>query len=130
MRTGDKLWEKEIGSTQNMLLSGDYLFVISNRNILYAIEKYSGDIAWTLDIRQYLKEEDDNDTKVIYAAPPLMLNGNIYLAFSNGKVLRIDAHQGQLKAKTDLEIDISNGLIAAEEYVVAVSDDADVVVFK
>ncbi|MBP5698656.1 MAG: PQQ-like beta-propeller repeat protein [Alphaproteobacteria bacterium] len=44
MRSGDKLWEKEIGSMQNMLLVGNYLFVISNRNILYAVDKESGDI--------------------------------------------------------------------------------------
>ena len=41
-----------------------------------------------------------------------MLNGQILLAFSNGKVLKFDAYRGNLKAKTDLGIDISNGLIA------------------
>ena len=128
MRTGDKIWEKEIGSMQNMLMAGDYLFTISNRNILYAVDKFAGSIAWSLDIRDYLDEEEAE--AAVYAAPPLMLNGEILLAFSNGKVLKIDARQGVVTAKTELGIDISNGLIAAQQKVIAVSDDADVIVFE
>lgn len=129
MRSGDKLWEKEIGSMQNMLLAGDYLFVISNRNVLYAVDKNDGKVMWALDVYEYLVDEDGN-TASVYAAPPLMLNGQIFVAFSNGKVLKIDAVSGTLKAKIDLGIDISNGLIAAQEKVIAVSDNADVIVFK
>lgn len=128
MRTGDKIWEKEIGSMQNMLLAGDYLYVISNRNILYAVEKDTGAVVWSLDVREYL--QDDDSKSLVYAAPPLMLNSNILLAFSNGKILKIDAVKGTVSAKKDLEIDISNGLVIADEHVVAVSDDADLIVFK
>lgn len=130
MRTGDKLWEKEIGSMQNMLLAGDYLFVISNKNVLYAIEKYSGDIAWSVDVRGYLIEENDDIDASIYAGSPLMLNGDILLAFSNGKILKINATNGQITAKTDIGVDISNGLIASQKRVIAVTDDADLIVFK
>lgn len=130
MRTGDKLWEKEIGSMQNMLLAGDYLFVISNKNILYAIEKYSGDIVWSVDVRGYLIEEDDDIDVSIYAGSPLMLNSDILLAFSNGKILKINAADGKIAAKTDIGVDISNGLIASQKRVIAVTDDADLIVFK
>ncbi len=128
MRTGDKLWEKEIGAMQNMLLAGDYIFVISNRNVLYAIEKYSGDAVWSLDIREYLNEEESK--AAVYASSPLMLNGQILLAFSNGKILKVDSKNGQVVAKTELERDISNGLISAQQKVLAISDDADIIVFE
>ena len=52
------------------------------------------------------------------------------LAFSNGKIIKIDAIDGRVKARTDLGVDISNGLIAVKEHVIAVSDKADVIVFK
>lgn len=128
MRSGDKIWEKDIGSMQNMLLAGNYLFTISNQNILYAVDKNTGEVMWSIDVHPYITDEDDD--KHIYAAAPLMINGNILLAFSNGKVLKINAAQGVVSAKTNLGIDISNGLIAATERVIAVSDDADVVIFK
>ena len=129
LHSGDKIWEKEIGSMQNMLMAGNYLFAISNRNILYAVEKTSGDILWSLDVREFLYEDADNSS-IIYAAPPLMLSNNLLLAFSNGKVLKINAVEGKVIAKTDLGVDISNGLIAVQERVIAVSDDADLIVFK
>ena len=115
---------------QNMLLAGDYLFVISNKNILYAIEKYSGDIVWSVDVRGYLIEEDDDIDASIYAGSPLMLNSDILLAFSNGKILKINAADGKIVAKTDIGVDISNGLIASQKRVIAVTDDADLIVFK
>ena len=127
MRTGDKLWEKEIGSMQNMLLAGDYLFVISNKNVLFAIEKYSGDIMWSVNVKDHLSYDDNEE---VYASAPLMLNNQIFLAFSNGKVLKIDAYNGSLKAKTDLGTDISNGLIAVNGTIIAITDSADAIVFK
>lgn len=130
MRSGDKIWEKEIGSTQNMLLAGDYLFVISNKNILYAIEKNSGDIIWATDVKDMIYDKDESRSTVVYAAAPLMINSQILLAFSNGKVLKIDAASGEVRARTNLGIDISNGLIIAKEKVITVSDSADVILFK
>ncbi len=127
IRSGDTLWEKEISSIQNMLLVGDYLFVISNRNILYAIEKFGGNIAWFLDMRDHILFEDKNIN--VYASQPIMINNNILLAFSNGKIFKINATNGSVVAKTDLDVNISNGIIAVEQRVVAVSDDADIIVF-
>ena len=129
IRTGDVLWEKEIGSLQNMLLVGDYLFVISNRNILYAINKINGDTAWTLDIKNQLLIEDEADGE-IYASQPVMVDGNIILAFSNGLIFRINAKEGKVVAKTNLGVDISNGSIVVQKRVIAISDDADVIVFE
>ncbi len=129
MRSGDKIWEKEIGSMQDMLLVGDYLFVISNRNILYSIDKNNGEIMWSIDVSKRLADEENRNV-IVYAASPLMLNSQVLLAFSDGKVLKIDAMTGKLRSKINLGIDISNGLIATQEKIIAVSDDADLIVFK
>ena len=129
IRTGDVIWKNDIGSMQNMLLAGDYLFLISNRNILYAVDKEDGNIMWSLDMRDFIASEDEIDGEV-YASQPIMINGNILLAFSNGKMFKINASKGKVIAKTDLEIDISNGVIIAKEKVIAVSDEADVIVFE
>ncbi len=128
IRTGDTLWEKEIGSMQNMLSVGEYIFIISNRNMLYAINKNDGDITWSLDMRDHLLLEDQNAE--VYASQPIMINDSILLAFSNGKIFRINARNGNVVAKTDLDIDISNGVIAVQQKVIAVSDDAEVIVFE
>ena len=128
VRTGDILWKNEIGSLQNMSLVGDYLFVISNKNILYAIDKNNGNIAWNLDMRDYLL--DDTTNGEIYASQPMIINSNILLAFSNGRIFRINSKDGTLLAKTNLNTDISNGLIAVNGRVIAVSDDADIIVFE
>ncbi len=129
MRTGDKLWKKEIGSMQNMLLAGDYLFVISNKNILYAIEKNAGSIAWSIDIKNHLYDDEKLNGEV-YASQPIMINGDILLTFSNGKTFKINAQKGILTAKIDLDMDISNGLIVANDKVIVASDNADVMVFQ
>ena len=129
VKTGDVIWKNDIGSMQNMLLAGDYLFLISNRNILYAVDKEDGNIMWSLDMRDFIASEDEIDGEV-YASQPIMINGNILLAFSNGKMFKINASKGKVIAKSDLEIDISNGVIIAKEKVIAVSDEADVIVFE
>lgn len=130
MRSGEKLWEKEVGSMHNMLMAGDYLFVISNKHILYAMDKYSGKTMWQTEVLSHLHDNGEEEDATLNTTPPLMINDDILLAFSNGRILKIDARSGTVRAKTDLGLDISNGLIAVQERVIAVSDDADVIVFK
>ena len=129
MRTGDKIWKKEIGSLQNMLLAGNYLFVISNKNILYAIDKYEGNIAWNIDIKPHLYNDEVLSAE-IYASQPIMVNGDILLSFSNGKVFKIDASKGIIKSKINLDLGLSNGLLVAEDKIISVTDDADIIVYK
>ena len=128
VRTGEPIWEKEIGSMQNMLLVGEYLFVISNKNILYAIEAEGGDVMWSIDMREHIFEEEIDGE--IVANQPIMLEGNILLTFSNGKVFRINASRGNIVAKTQLDIEQGFRIIVVNEKVVLVSGDAELIVLK
>ncbi|MBR5598754.1 MAG: hypothetical protein IKW39_01805, partial [Alphaproteobacteria bacterium] len=128
VRSGEALWEKEIGSMQNMLLAGDYLFLVSNKNFLYAINKDAGEIAWTKDLREHIFEEDF-DMKV-FSYEPIMIDGHILLPFSNGLVFKINASTGNIVAKTLLDTGIGSSLIVANQSVIAVSDKADIIVLK
>ena len=128
VRTGETLWQKEIGSMQNMLLVGDYLFIISNKNILYSVDKNSGDVMWAIDMREQVYDEEENGE--VFAHQPLMIDENILLAFSNGKVFKINASKGIITAKTVLDTKIGSNLVVANKKVIAVSNEADVTVLK
>ncbi len=128
IRTGETIWQKEIGSMQNMLLVGDYLFIISNKNILYSVNKNDGNIMWSIDMRDYIYDEEENGE--VFAHQPIMIDGNILLAFSNGRVFKIKASKGLITAKTHLDTGIGSNLVVAKNRVVAISNEADITILK
>lgn len=50
VRTGTRIWERDIGSTNQPWVAGRMLFVLSNTNDLVALEAESGKIVWSTKI--------------------------------------------------------------------------------
>src|SRR5574344_382040 len=96
IRSGSRLWEKEIGSVHTPLLVGNVLYVVSNTNELVAIEKDSGNVLWATPI-----ELGDKPAEVVIKAP-VMFNSRIILALSNGKVYSYMPQTGKVMNSVDL----------------------------
>ncbi|MBR6663327.1 MAG: hypothetical protein IKL33_00710, partial [Alphaproteobacteria bacterium] len=105
-----------------------YLFIISNKNILYSVNKNDGNIMWSIDMRDYIYDEEENGE--VFAHQPIMIDGNILLAFSNGRVFKIKASKGLITAKTHLDTGIGSNLVVAKNRVVAISNEADITILK
>ncbi len=127
IQNGEQIWQNEIGALQNMLLVGDYIFVMANNNYLYAVNKLTGEVMWDTNIRNFITEEN----KIIaYANSPIMINNYILLTLSNGLVLKINATNGKVVAQMNLQNSISNMPIVANQNIYIISDNAKLMIFE
>ena len=46
LRTGDRVWEQEIGSSHSPWVAGDYVFVLANDNELVCLTRDEGKVRW------------------------------------------------------------------------------------
>jgi outer membrane protein assembly factor BamB len=89
INNGFRLWELPISSDLTPVATDDYLFIISQENVLFAIDISKGDILWTKDLNS--KYKLDSDDKLI---SKLLLNNVIHVFTSFGDIIKFDARDG------------------------------------
>ncbi len=124
MRSGTRKWEKEVGSVNTPLLVGNTLYVISNTNDLLAVNKENGDILWATPLNLGEKPAD------VMIFNPIMLDGRLVVALSNGKVYAYMPQTGKLLNSVDLDEKLNSAPIAAGGYVFFVTAGADLIAYK
>jgi len=91
IENGFRVWELAISSSLTPLLIGDYMFLLGNDNILFAITLDKGEIVWMKDLKQeYEFEKNDGFISM------LMINNKIHFFSSNGSHLVISPEDGEI----------------------------------
>ena len=126
-RTGENKWTIKIGGTNMPWIVGNYIFVLSNNNELFAINKNNGKTLWqTTLLTEYPLEERSN----IYLSGPVMINKNLLIAASNGIVYEISSTDGQIIHRRNLDEPLPIAPIVADSTIVFTTNDADLLVYK
>ncbi|MDD4557198.1 MAG: PQQ-binding-like beta-propeller repeat protein [Alphaproteobacteria bacterium] len=127
LRTGTRIWEKEIGSMNPMSVVGNSLFVLTSNLEMAALNKRNGDIVWSTKI----SAGKDLEKKVgAFAAGPILIGQKLLVATSNGYVFAINPYNGQITASTDLGEGVEISPIAAYGYVLFTTDDAELIAYR
>lgn len=94
LRTGSRLWEREIGSLETPWVSGNSIFVLTSDSRLVCLSKQSGDLVWEQQLRKF-KDEDDHYDLVRWHGP-VLANNNLILVNSLGDVHFYSVENGDL----------------------------------
>lgn len=126
-RTGEIIWKQKFGGTNTPWVSGNYLFVLTNSHELIALNKQNGQILWSAPL---LDDYDLKDRSDIYLSGPVMVNSQLLVTSSDGTTYAVSPQNGKILNKISLNSPIPSAPIAAEQTVVFVTDDAELVAYK
>jgi outer membrane protein assembly factor BamB len=91
VENGRRIWELAISSSQTPLIIQDYIFLLDNDNILYAITLDKGEILWMKDLNN-----EYGFKKSEFFISMLMINSKIHLFSSNGSHVVVSPANGQI----------------------------------
>lgn len=101
--TGQRVWQREIGSAETPWVSGDTVFVVTNEQQLLALSREAGEIRWIRDLPRWA---DKNRVRPIIWAGPVLAGGRLFLTSTsmdmveidpaNGKTLKVHPMKGQV----------------------------------
>ncbi|RKK05118.1 dehydrogenase [Pseudoroseomonas wenyumeiae] len=121
LRSGRRLWEREIGGTETPLVVGEWVFVIGSTGNLVAIGREDGRVRWLTELNAPPKGKDKAEPASF--GPPLMGGGRILLPSSKGELLQIDPATGAVAGQMRLPDGCSQpGLVAAGTLVLLCDD--------
>ena len=126
IRTGVKLWVKNIAASSQPWVAGKFIFILTNEGDLAAIEKETGKVAWSTII-PYAKVDKRLGTM---ASGPILTNDALLVVSSNGKLFSVSPYNGRIMGIADVEDDIETTPVMVNETLLLMSKDAELTAYK
>lgn len=126
IRTGAKIWQREIAMSSQPWLAGKFLFALTNEGDLVAINKDDGKIVWTT-IVPYAK--DDNKVGV-FTSGPILANDALLVTSSDGKLFSVSPYNGRVMGVADIAEGVETSPILVDETLLIITKDAELQAYK
>jgi outer membrane protein assembly factor BamB len=93
LRSGDRVWEQDIGSAHGVWVAGDYVFVLSNDNELVCLTRNDGKVRWLRQLPSYEDEKKKKDP--IAWTGPILGGDRLIVLSSDGWALSVSPYTGE-----------------------------------
>jgi len=100
-RTGERVWEADIGGINTPLVVGNAVYVVTLDNELIALTRQGGRIIWTTDIQKH-EDPSDHDSKKVLWWGPVMAGGRLWLTNTMGHLAAYAPETGYATFDGDL----------------------------
>lgn len=128
LRSGRRLWEREIGGGQTPWIAGDWLFVQSIDQSLAAISVDDGRVRWVQDLPRWDNPAKQRDP--IFWSGPLMASGKLILAGTSQIAVSVDPVSGHILGTQSLSGSVSIAPVAAQGTLLILCDDGTLQAFR
>jgi outer membrane protein assembly factor BamB len=122
LRSGRRLWEREAAGLQTPWIAGDWMFVLTDQQVLACLSHADGRVRWVSQLPRYANEEKSRDA--IYWTGPVLGGKYLYLAGSTEKLIAVNAMTGDVLGEQDLPDQVSVGMVVAGGKLFVVTDDS------
>ena len=120
------MWEQDVGSLHTPIVSGGSVFLIDIEDRMVALERSTGKPLW----RTVLPNVEGKKKSRINWAGPVLANGVLVAASSDGRLVRVDATSGRVLGVSQTSEDIYVTPIIAGGRMVTITSKGDVVAFN
>lgn len=127
LRTGARIWEREMGSSNQPWIAGEYLFVLTNDFDLLAIEKNSGKIVWNTTIPN---GEEGESKSGVFGSGPLLASNRLLVATSNGYIFSVSPYTGEIMSYVSISDGVELAPIMARGMTLFTTNEADILAYK
>lgn len=128
IRTGTRIWEREIGGINTPWVAGETIYIISADNHLIAVNRANGLIHWVKKLPSY--ENPEKMKRAMHWQGPLMAGNRLIMVASNGLVIEADPTNGDILKEWKTQNKISIPPIIAGETLYILSQDGTLLAYK
>lgn len=128
LRSGRRLWDRDIGSIQSPWIAGDYLYLITNTPELVALEAKTGRVHWVTQLQRF-EDEEDKSGRLIWAGP-ILAGDRLIISSSEGWSLSVSPYTGRILGKERMPDGVTIAPVVADKTLFFLTEDADLVAYR
>ncbi len=128
LRSGRRIWERDVGSGETPWLAGDWLFILSADMRAAALNRADGTVAWVTPLPRYKNEKDQ--TGPIHWIGPTLVSDRLVFAGSIHSAVALSPYTGKVLGRQDLSAAPSVEPVVADRTLYIVTDDATLLALR
>ena len=128
LRTGRRVWERQIGGLETPWVAGDYLFVVPSDSEIAALGRADGRILWVQSLPRWGNEAKKKDP--ITWTGPVLASDRLIVAGSHGQALTISPYSRDILGFEPMPDGVSVPPVVADGSVYFLANDADIVAYR
>ena len=128
LRSGRRLWERDVGGSDNPWVAGDWLFIITSNQQITALHRADGRPAWVTDLPKFGNEEKKRDP--IHWFGPVLVGDRLVVAGNNSQAMAISPYTGEVLGRQDLSGAASLAPAVADGTLFIVTDNGSITALR
>ena len=125
--SGGLIWELPVKTSNNPIINGNAVFIISNDGRLINSFSNNGDVRWISDISREIEIEDKNAP---LCSAPLLAQDDIWLVCQDGKVFKINSNDGKYYNIFTLDTPSFISPIVINGTMIFYTEDAELIAYR
>lgn len=127
LRTGQRLWERNIGGNQTPWTAGRFVFAVTGSADVIALERATGQVKWVTPLTQY---EDEKRRRPVLWAGPVLASDRLLVAGSTGELLALSPYTGEVLGKMTLGAPVRLGPVVAKGTIYVLTDTGRLIALR
>ena len=128
LRTGDRVWEQDIGGTQGPWVAGDYVYVLSNDVTLLCLTWKDGRVRWSTPLPRYDNPEKKRDP--IHWVGPVLAGDRLIVVSSSGIGFSVSPYTGKPLGTADFPDGVFVDPVVANNTLYVLTDNARLIALR
>ncbi len=128
LRTGDHVWEQDIGTTHGPWIAGDYLYVLSNNGELVSLTRNDGKVRWVRQLPRFENAKKKEDP--IEWAGPVLGGDRLIVLASDGWALSVSPYTGEPLGRQEMPAGAFLEPVIADNTLYVLTDDATLSAYR
>ncbi|MBV8589745.1 MAG: PQQ-binding-like beta-propeller repeat protein [Acetobacteraceae bacterium] len=128
LRSGRRVWEKEVAGQDSPWIAGDWMFVLSTQQQIAAVSRSDGRAAWVTDLPRW-KDEKKREGPIFWFGP-LLVGERLVVAGTNREALAVSPYTGAILGRQKLDGAGSLGPVVANGTVLIITDEGTLLALR
>jgi outer membrane protein assembly factor BamB len=130
LRTGERVWERDLASLQSPWVAGDFVYVVTVDAEVVCLSRNDGRIRWVQPLARYRDPESKGSKGPIAWFGPVLAGDRLVLLSSNSDAVSISPYTGDILGQLRLGNAAVVGPVVAEGVLYILTDDAKLTALK
>lgn len=128
LRTGDRVWEQDIGGVHAPWVAGDFIYVMSSDDELICLTRADGRVRWARQLPQW--ENEDKKKDPIFWAGPVLAGDRLIVISSDGQAISVSPYTGAPLGKADFPDGVFINPVVANKTLYVLTEEADLIAMR
>jgi outer membrane protein assembly factor BamB len=128
LRTGRRLWDRQIGGLESPWVAGDYIYVLTGDSEIVSLSRNDGRIYWIQELPRF--EDAKKKKNPIQWTGPVLASDRLIIAGSHGFAVAVSPYDGSILGTEKMPDGVTVPPVVAGGSVYFLANDADLVAYR